>query len=68
MSNKDLVIETVRKLPEEVTIEEICEEIAMLAAIRRGEQAADEGRVISHEEVKRKVSDLLPRQRADPAR
>ena len=35
VSQKELVIETIRKLPEEVTIDEIVEEIALLAAIQR---------------------------------
>jgi predicted transcriptional regulator len=56
MSNKELVIETLRRLPEEATLEEISEQIAILAAIRRGEAAAAEGRLISHEEVKQRSS------------
>ena len=52
MSNKEAVIEIVRKMPEEVTLEEILQEIEILAAIRRGEEAVQEGRVISHEDVK----------------
>lgn len=56
MSNKDAVIEAVRDLPEEVSFEEILEQIAILAAIHRGEQAADAGQVIPHEEVKKRIS------------
>jgi predicted transcriptional regulator len=52
MSNKELVIEALRKLPEDTSLEEISEEIAILAAIRRGEKAAEMGKVIPHEEVK----------------
>jgi predicted transcriptional regulator len=39
-----------------LTMEEIVEELAILAGIRRGEQAADKGRVISHEEMKKRVA------------
>lgn len=53
MSNKDLVTEALRQLPEDVTLEEISEEVAILAAIRRGEEDADAGRVIPHEELKK---------------
>lgn len=56
MTNKQLVLETVRKLPDTATLEQIAEEIALLAAIRRGEQAADTGRVTPQEEVKRLVA------------
>lgn len=56
MSNKELVIEALRKLPEDTTLEEISEEIAILAAIRRGEEAADAGKVIPHAEVKKRFT------------
>jgi predicted transcriptional regulator len=56
MTNKEAVIEAVRKLPDNASLDQISEEIAILAAIRRGEEAADGGRVISHEEVKRKFA------------
>lgn len=55
MSDKQTVIETIGRLPETATLSEISEELATLAAIRRGIKAADEGRVKSHEEVKRLV-------------
>jgi predicted transcriptional regulator len=53
MSNKEVVIEAVRQLPETYSFEEISEQIALLAAIRKGEEAADAGRVLPHEDVKR---------------
>ncbi|MBY0527709.1 MAG: CopG family transcriptional regulator [Gemmataceae bacterium] len=56
MSNKELVVEAMRELPEEASFEEILEQIAILAAIRRGEADADAGRVISHEEVKKRIA------------
>ncbi|MEX0703330.1 MAG: hypothetical protein WD069_14645 [Planctomycetales bacterium] len=56
MSNKDLVIEAVRELPDEASIEDILEKIAILAAIRRGEAAADAGRVIPHDEVRKNAA------------
>lgn len=56
MSNKELVIEAVRELPEEASLDEIAERISILAAIRRGEDAADAGRVISHEEMKARAA------------
>lgn len=56
MTNKELVLETVRNLPETMTLDEIIEEIALLAAIRKGEQAGDAGRVTPHEEVKRMLA------------
>ena len=59
MSNKELVIEAIRQLPELASIEEIAEEVAILAAIQKGERDADAGRILSHDDVKRKVSHIL---------
>ena len=56
MTNKALVIETVRSLSETLTLDEISEEVALLAAIRKGEEAAEAGRVVPHEEVRRMVA------------
>ena len=49
MSAKQLVIKTVRALPEDSTISQIAEEIAILAAIEQGEKDIAAGRVIPHE-------------------
>ena len=54
-----MVIEAVRELPETASLDEISEQIAILTAIRKGEQAADAGRVTSHEEVKRKFAQWI---------
>jgi predicted transcriptional regulator len=59
MSNKEIVIEAVRGLPDEATFEDILEHLATVAAIRRGEQAADAGKVVSHEEVKQRVASWI---------
>lgn len=56
MTNKELVIEAVRSLSETLTLDEISEEVALLAAIRKGEEAAEAGRVTPHEEVRRMVT------------
>lgn len=56
MSNKELVLEAVRGMPDEATIDQISEEIAILAAIRRGQEAVRAGDIVSHEEVKKRLS------------
>ena len=55
MSAKQLVLETVRKMSDKATMEQIVEQLAILAAIRRGEEAADKGNVISHDEMKKRA-------------
>ena len=56
MSNKELAIEAVRDLPEGATFDEILEHLAILAAICQGQEDVKNGRVISHEEMKRRVA------------
>lgn len=51
MSDKQMVLEAVRRLPEEATLEEISDEIAILAAIQRGKDDADAGQVLTHDEI-----------------
>ena len=58
MSPKEIVLETVRKMTDKSTIEEILEKIQVLAAIHEGELAADAGKVISHEEMKSRAKAL----------
>jgi predicted transcriptional regulator len=52
MSDKELVIDRIRHLPETASVSQIVEELQILAAIQEGEKAADEGRTKTHEEVK----------------
>ena len=48
-----MVLERVRQLPEDASVEAISEEVKILAALRCGVAAADAGHIRSHEEVKR---------------
>ena len=36
MSDKDVVLETLRQMPEAITLDQISEEIAILAALHKG--------------------------------
>jgi predicted transcriptional regulator len=56
MSNKEMVIDAVRELPDEATLEDILEQIKILSALQRSAEAADAGQVIPHEDVKKKVA------------
>ncbi len=56
MTAKELVINALKKLPEETSLAEILEEIDILAAIQRGEEAANAGRVVDHEDVQGMVA------------
>jgi predicted transcriptional regulator len=59
MSDKDVVIETLRQMPEAATLEQISDEIAILAAIRKGEAAADAGQVTPHQQVRQKLASWI---------
>ena len=54
LTDKQLAAQALDRMPESVSLEQISEELAILAAIRKGERAATEGRVVSHEEVKQR--------------
>jgi len=57
MSTKELLTEFVRDLPEKITLAEAIEELQILAGIREGQRDVAEGRVISHEEMKRRITE-----------
>jgi predicted transcriptional regulator len=59
MSNKEAVIEALRDLPEEASFEAIIEHLLTLAAIRRGEEDADAGRVVPHDEIKKRIASWI---------
>ena len=56
---KQMVLEAVNRLPEEATFSDIADEIAFLAALREGQQDVKDGRVISNEEMKRRLDSWL---------
>jgi predicted transcriptional regulator len=53
-TTKKQVIEMIKKLPEQATWDDIMYEIYVRKKIAAGIQAADEGRVVPHEEVKKR--------------
>jgi len=55
MSTKELALETIRDLPEDVSWEQIEERIQFLAAIEAARADVKSGKVVTHDEV----SDLL---------
>lgn len=56
MSNKELVLEAVNELADDAPLDEFAQRIQILDAIRRGERAADEGRFVTHEELKARIA------------
>jgi predicted transcriptional regulator len=56
---KQMVLEAVHRLPEEASFHDIAEEVAFLAALREGEEDVKQGRIISNEEMKRRLDSWL---------
>jgi hypothetical protein len=56
MSNKEIAIAAIRELPDGVSLEDIQERLAILAALRRADEDFAAGRTVSHEEAKRRVA------------
>jgi predicted transcriptional regulator len=54
---RDEAIKMIARLPAEVSWDEIIYEIYVKRKIEEGLRAADEGRTVSHEEVKRLFTD-----------
>ena len=55
MTDKQAVFDALERLPEGASLEEITEELHIMAAIRRGRADIAAGRYKSHEEVERRV-------------
>ena len=52
---KERVLEAVRNLPDDATVEDAMERLYFLAKVEEGERQADTGQTASHEEAKRRV-------------
>jgi predicted transcriptional regulator len=61
MSDKQAVLEVVSQMPDSLTLAQIREEIDLMAALREGTADVEAGRVVSHEEIKRRYAAWLPK-------
>ncbi len=59
MSDRDVAISAIQRLPNEVTLEDVSDEIALIAALREGVRQADAGEKKSHDEVKQLLNSWL---------
>jgi predicted transcriptional regulator len=58
-TDKEIALESLRQMPDQVSLQEICDELAILAAIRRAEADEEAGRLLTHEEVVRRSSEWI---------
>ncbi|MFP4453536.1 MAG: hypothetical protein ACLFPI_09235, partial [Desulfobacterales bacterium] len=59
MTTKEIAIKSIQQLPENATWEDIRERINFVAGIRKGIRELDEGRGISHEQVREEFREWL---------
>jgi predicted transcriptional regulator len=57
MTPKQKTLRALETLPEDASYEELQEEVRILAALEEAEVDIREGRVVSHEEAKRKLAE-----------
>jgi hypothetical protein len=55
MTAKQTVLEAIQRLPDEADYGAIADKVAFLAAIQEAEKQIDEGKVISNDEMKRRL-------------
>ena len=59
MSQKELVLNVLTRLPDDCTFEDMAEKLRFLAAIQAGIDQLDRGEGIPHEEVKKNLASWL---------
>lgn len=59
MTDKQRALETINKLPDTATLEDIMAELFFRQKVERGLEDIREGRVVSHDEAKRRLSQWL---------
>ncbi len=64
MTEKEMVLKTVRELPDDCSIDEIADRIEFLAAVQKGLDQLDRGEGLPHEEIKRQLASWITSGRA----
>jgi predicted transcriptional regulator len=59
MSDKELALDAVRRLPADAGLDTIAERLGFLAAIRKGIEQIERDETMPHEEVKRQLAAWL---------
>jgi predicted transcriptional regulator len=59
MSDKELALDAIQRLPADARLDTIAERLEFLAAIRKGFEQIESGETVRHEEVKRQLAAWL---------
>ena len=52
---KQLALDTIRELPEDVDLDEIMYRLYVLDKVRKGRKAVDQGRIVASDELERQM-------------
>jgi predicted transcriptional regulator len=58
-TEKEIVLETIRALSDDCSLDEIAERIELMAAVQKGLDQLDRGESIPHDEVKKQLASWL---------
>lgn len=59
MSDKQIALKSIERLPEDASLEVIAERLEFLAAVRKGLDQIERGETVPHDEVKRQLATWL---------
>ncbi len=59
MSQKEMVLEAIKELPDDCSVEIIAQRIEFIAAVQCGLEELDRGEGIPHEQIKRELASWL---------
>lgn len=59
MSQKELVLEAIQELPDDVSIDQITDRVEFMAAIQKGIDDIDRGDTVPHEAIKKQLAAWL---------
>lgn len=59
MTTKEMVLQSVKQLPDNASIEDAMERLLLLAKIEKGIRQADAGKTVSHSQVKERMRKWL---------
>ena len=59
MTEKEIVLETIRSLPDDCSLDEIAERIEFMSAVQKGLDQLDREEGVPHEEVKKQLASWL---------
>jgi hypothetical protein len=59
MSTKEIALETIRKMPDEVSFDELIDELIFIKKVQNGLEQSEKGNTVSTEEAKKKLGRWL---------